>query len=276
VCILSLRKPVDGSNFETGTIILQMRLFSTISPFNLLPGVILYCFWLLSNSLTTTAFLLVVSLANFILYLLPYSPRQLFFSNRSILSRTPHARVRSINSSARTWRASIANGLVGSAAPLPSEGEIIEISVWQRKELFEGILIVFSPMTAGLRLLPGLPGAALVIGPVGVALFLAVLVDQFVLGIEDQRILGQELFKTQRNAVQRKVDESAFEAYAGQVLKRRANYREDMPEYGPGADLRGCFDWREQERESESESEQVARRPRQSAQAGPWSRRLWR
>jgi hypothetical protein len=247
-----------------------MRLFPTISPLNLIPGVILYILWFLSDSMFTTISLFIVSLTNFLLYLIPSRPRQLFFSDRSLLVRTPHAHVRPANAASRTWRLKIGEWLRGTQPPPALDSTIIELSVWQRGQLCEGIVITFSPITAVLRFFPDQSPAFSIFVPAFISLFLLVLVNQFHLAINDEKILGQELFKTQRNAIQRNVDEAAIRTYTGQALQRRASYREKIPEYGPGADLARQFQYQHREETSESDAEERRPRPRRSRRSGLW------
>jgi hypothetical protein len=204
-------------------------------------GLILHIARFFFESFFSQLCFLFVSLCNFSLCLLSSSPRQLFFADRLLLSRTSNAHSRPASAAPRTlWQAAM-NWFADVPPEADDSPSIIELNVWRRHAICEGILIVFSPISAGLPLLfQELVKAQLCVSAI-TAVFLLVLVAHFQVAIEDQKILAEELFRSQQRALRRQVDESAPQRYAAQVLQRRAHYRTEMPEYGAGEDLNRYF-----------------------------------
>jgi hypothetical protein len=242
-----------------------------------------YGLWFISLVLQSLLFnivLFIVSVANFLLYLFPSKPRQLFFADSSVLARTSHAHQRSLAARPRAWRPTIGTLLRGSDSPTDATDFIVELNVWQRNEICEAILIVFSPITAGLPLMFSTRSREwLLLGSVLVGIFLLVLVNHFRLVVEDQKLIGEDLYKTQRRALQEGTAAAAVQQYSGRCLQRRAQYTQGMPMYGPGADLTEHFGFQRPESETESDSGDVAPEvcvgepPKRSPRSQTWSRR---
>jgi hypothetical protein len=237
----------------------------------LFPGVVVYVLWLIfaffidgcSSSdlpiiLAVSLVFLAISVLSTICYFLSSRPRQLFHSNRSILLRTSHARVVPVSSvHPRCVRSSLGAHLRGaeqSPRRSPGQLDVIELDVWQVNSFAEGIVVMFSPVTAAL----GFTGLGLlwkVVLTLGFAAFMFVFVNHVRTAVEDERIIGEELFRTHRNATRDRLDRAALQEHSGQLLQKRANYRGRIPQYGPGAELAQFFDFQESDSASEYESD---------------------
>jgi hypothetical protein len=241
----------------------------------------IYLLWVLSlglHSLVFTLLLFAVSIANVLLYIMLSKPRQLFFADTAVLSRTSHAHRRLLAERPRAWRSTIGDLLRGTELPPAPGDSIVELNVWQRNEICEAIMIVFSPITAGLPLLFS-SARLLFVSSLFMCVFLLVLVNHFQLAVEDQKLIGEDLSKTQRRAMQESATAMAVQQYSGQLLQRRAHYRQAMPLHGPGADLAAHFGFQGAESDAESEDDEASPElrtggtPQRSARSLSWRRR---
>ena len=188
----------------------------------------------------------VFSIINSILFIFKTKTVQLFYSDSSALSRSHHVKARTISSKRRkTLRYLIGKFLRGTAEQKEEKpwtlGTVIEIDVWVIGELSKNIFIFLNPLAVVFTHLIEDPVKA-VIGIVIVNAFFFFFMMHVESSIADQKLIGEELYKTQTNQMQDRLIKSAPNDYAERVILRRLNYgKTGIPRYGPGTDLRPYY-----------------------------------
>ena len=215
-------------------------------------GFILYIIWNIllffqnANSLIINIIFGTISIFNAIFYLSHSKSRQLFYSTPSVLSRSPHVHRRNIVAGSRkSFRTIIADKLRSLANVPPKANlnrtlETLEIDIWERNSVSEGIFIFLFPSSILFSLFNSSPLCTLYFS-IFQSLLTLILIWMIHFAIIDQKIIGEELYNTMNHALQPKVVQTSEHDYAVRVKKRTINYQNHMPRYGPGADLQNIL-----------------------------------
>lgn len=187
----------------------------------------------------------IFSVINTIYFIFKTKTVQLFYSDSSALSRSHHVKARTVSSKRRkTLRYFIGKFLRGTAERKEEKpwtlGTVIEVDVWVIGELSKNIFIFLNPLSVLFEYL--INGTKALIGVVAVNVFFFFFMIHIESSIADQKLIGEELYRTQTRQMQDKLIKSAPNDYAERVILRRLNYgKSGMPKYGPGTDLRPYY-----------------------------------
>lgn len=235
---------------DMNSLILNVYIRMKIPIVEYTPGIFLFITWVIfglfidfgvKQRFVNLAFIF-LSFFNSFMYFNKTTTRQLFYSGDHVLLRSSHAHKRRVTSGGpRTLRSIIGDFLRGQSKSKEIQGrdhlDIIEIDIWTMNPYTEGIFIFLSPITTILPILSQKKIQVLVFA-IAFSIFMVYFLHSVHLAIEDQKIIGEELFRTQSNSVNNKLVENAYYDYSNRVYKRKASYQTQMPEHGPGSDMR--------------------------------------
>ena len=240
-----------------------------------IPGFLLLLVWNASyyGSLNYYSYIIrpllsIFSIIVFILFFRQNRTFQLFYSDKSISSRSTNLNSRVISSkrafSISSWLGRLIRG--SASAKNPQKwilGEVMELDKWIIVPWMQGIVIFFSPMVPTFSFM--IKQKELIhISSAVIAIFLLFLFRRFVSSIEDEKILSEELYKTQNHIMHSKLEQYHQQEYMKRMVLRRKHYKNGLPEYGPGTDLKLYYKQQISDDESQNSSS------RQSPVSKPW------
>ena len=220
-------------------------------------GFLIEMLWILSflhlhihpESLTTKIIKILFefySLLNCFLFFNKSKTYQLFYSDASVLKQTHHAKFRTISSKRRkTLRYLIGKFLRGTANQSEGKpwtlGKVIEIDIWVMSDYLSNIFIFLNPFCVLISYIC-LDLIKCCICFVIINAFFFYFIREVRASNADNKIIGQELYKTQTAQMQDHLVKNIYQDYSERVITRRINYQKHgIPRYGPGTDLKPYY-----------------------------------